>query len=135
MANLQSVIEFSETSEDYDTFNIIRACKKMRKLKEGSYSKMVLTGELDFWDYGVGFINFEIHPSYQAMEKQYYSRIWFRTIDDGDMGAWVPLSTKEEVVEFNDNFAENFLKNLNVFPTLEKLNDELRSFGIYITEE
>jgi len=135
MTTLDSVLQFAETSENYDTFNIIRACAKMRKCGEGSYSKMVLTGDLEFPDYGVGFINFEIYHCYQAFEKQHYSRIWFATTDDGDMGAWVPLPTKEDVIKFNDNFAEQYLKGLNIFPTLEKLNKELLAFGIYITNE
>ena len=135
MTQLNSVIEFLKTSEDYEIFSIIEECKKLRNLGKGKYSKMVLTGKLEFCDYGVGFINFEIFHCYQAMQKQHYSRIWFATIDDGDMGGWVPFSSKEEVIAFNDNFAENYLKNLNIFPTLEELNKELLPFGIYITAE
>jgi hypothetical protein len=132
---LNSVIEFAEKAERYDLFDIIRACQKIRKLGEGSYSKMILTGKLDFWDYGVGFLNFEIRHYYHTTEKQHYSRIWFATIDDGDMGAWVPFSSKEEVIVFNDKFAEQYLKDLSIFPTLEELNKQLRPFGIYITRE
>lgn len=135
MPTLDSVIEFSENTERYDTFSIIEACKKMRKLSEATYSKMVLTGDLEFHDYGIGFINFEIRPTYQDLEKQWYSRIWFATIDNGDMGAWIPLPTKEDVIKFNDEFAENYLQNLEVFPKLDELNKELIPFGIYICRE
>jgi hypothetical protein len=135
MNDLNSVIEFAEKAENYDIFNIIKACRKLRKLGEGKYSKMILTGELEFSDYGAGFINFEIYHCYQALNKQHYSRIWFGTIDDGDMGAWVPFSSKEEVIAFNDRFVEEYLKDLSIFPTLEELNKQLRPFGIYISRE
>jgi hypothetical protein len=96
---------------------------------------MVLTGELDFCDYGAGFINFEVFHCYQALENAHYSRIWFRTEDDGDMGAWIPQASKEETIEFNDKFAEGFLKKLEVFPSLEALNKLLLPWGIYVIQE
>ncbi len=135
MTDLNTVIEFAETSERYDTFKILEACTKIRKEGPGKYSKMVRTGELDFHDYGVGFINFEIFPCFQAQENQYYSRIWFATIDDGDMGAWVPFPSLVEAIQFNDLFADVILKNLSVFPTLEGFNKKLWPFGISISRE
>jgi len=136
--NIEDLCKEVETQTSYDLYKILESFRKIRKIgvEDGckyGYSKMVLTGKLDHCDYGAGFINFKIY--YCRQPDGHFARIWMETTDDGDMGAWVEFDTEEEAIKMIDTFAENFLQNLEVFPTLEDLNKEVCSYGIWISVE
>lgn len=131
--------EYIETANTYQLYELLEHIRKIRKNKnpgEGyGYSKMVLTGDLDFHDYGKGFLDFRIRHVFQAQSSKHFIRIFIATIDDGDMGAWKEVESKEEAIKFIDNFAETFLQHLEVFPTLLELNLQLCNDGIWIDYE
>lgn len=136
----EAALEFARTASRYELFNLIEAACSMRKVTDEAclkYSKMVRTGNLGFHDYGAGFINFEISHVQRNTSTGvlHFARIWFATVDDGDMGAWVEFPTDNEAKAFIEKFANDYLAHLNEFPTLEELNQQLCKYGVWVDHE
>lgn len=100
------------------------------------YHKIAQTGNLEFYDYGTGYLNFEIatHQDHKNAGK-YVIRTWIATIDDGDMGGWSSALEPHNARRIVHELAQGWLKPLVTFPALAKMNAELRGFGLYIARE
>jgi hypothetical protein len=129
-------------SNRYETFEQLAELTKLKLIRSDvngvEYHKMVQTGNLDFYDYGTGFLNVEIYSMQQihSMQKdKWVVRIWIATIDDGDMGGWSAPMTKEDADALAHRVANEYLKGLVVFPKLSDVNLALRPFGLYIGME
>jgi len=97
------------------------------------YQKMIQTGELDFYDYGYGYIDFTIF--YINAPKETYVRLWFGTYDDGDLGAFVKVTDRVEAEKLINNVVEDVFAKMRTFPTLDKLNIMVQKYGIKIEYE
>jgi hypothetical protein len=120
----------------YDNFKKLAELTSLKDYCDGEnveFHKMIRTGDLEFHDYGAGFINFEIFLTKQG--DKYFVRIWLATPDDGDMGGWKECWGKEDGEILIRRFVREYLENLIEFPTLEVLNEEIRKYGFYICHE
>jgi len=118
----------------YEDFNKLRELFKLIKIDRG-YSKFIQTGDLDFYDYGTGFIDLQIFPVYDIQNNKHYVRIWFGTIDDGDFGGWKEVDNKEKADKLVDKIANEVFKDMVAFPTKKLLNILLRKYGISVDYE
>ena len=101
------------------------------------FSKLMLTGDCEFHDYGTGyhFIKIRIVPCRkQEFLGKYQVRIWYATIDDGDYGGWgepVDLGQAEEMLK---HVAEIY-DGLDKLPREETMNMLLKPFNIKVCYE
>jgi hypothetical protein len=126
----ENALNFAKTASSYDLFDLIEAACSMRFVQDEAgytYSKMVRTGKIDFFDYNTGFIDFRV--GYVPQGNLHFAHLYLKTIDDGDLDSWREFPSKEEAILFVDNFAEEFLTNINEFPDLNELNSELYKYG------
>ena len=121
----------------YNNFDILKDVTDLKLIYNGDpiveYHKMVQTGDLDFYDYGIGFLNFEIRSF--RIGDHWVVRIWIASIDDGDLGAWSAPMSEAEAEKLVRRVATEYLVNLKVFPTLDKLNEDLKPYGLNIVFE
>ena len=107
------------------------------------YEKMCQTGDLDFYDYGRGFLNVEIYPSADIYGEKdengkflnYFCRMWFATIDDGDFGGWSKPMSKENAQELCKRIAREVFEDMVSLPTEKELNEILRPYGMFVGRE
>lgn len=129
--------QIPEPTALYDYFDCARDLMRLRSYKNRNgyleYLKLIQTGKLDFFDYGVGFFTLSIRH-YIDVDK-HFVRIAIITIDDGDMGAWSKELSEEKAEQLARRIAEYIFENMVAFPTLEELNTQLRPYGMYITHE
>lgn len=116
----------------YELFRELREMCSMKQTGEYMYNKMIQTGQLEHYDYGTGFLDVCLY--YMHMQDKHICRIWFGTIDDGDMGSWINFDNKEEAIKKLEEAIELF-KTIDVFPTLKELNVECNKIGIHIIHE
>ena len=116
----------------YDIFEKLIDLTKMVKTKTG-YNKMIQTGDIGHHDYGAGFLDLSIFYIFQ--EDTHLMRMWFGTIDDGDMGSWKEFDSKEEAEALIEKVANGVFADMVTFPSLKDLNDELREYGVYVCRE
>ena len=134
-------ITFDE-DDIYSKFRTLGELTKLMKVTpEGSvieYSKLIQTGDLDFCDYGVGFLNLQIY-ALESMEEQYkgkyHVRLWFATIDDGDFGGWSVPMEKEEAITLAKRIAEGVFEDMVKFPNQQDLNEMLMPYGMVVGYE
>lgn len=127
----ENALNFAKTASCYDLFDLIASACIMRFVQDEAgytYSKMVRTGKIDFFDYNRGFIDFRV--GYVPRGAQHFAHLYLKTIDDGDLDSWREFPTKEESILFVDNFAEEFLTNIDEFPDLKDLNSKLYKYGV-----
>lgn len=133
------------TFDEDDIYSKFRALGELTKLMkvtpEGSiieYSKLIQTGDLDFCDYGEGFLNLQIY-ALESMEEQYkgkyHVRLWFATIDDGDFGGWSIPMEKEEAITLAKRIAEGVFEYMVKFPNQQDLNEMLMPYGMVVGYE
>lgn len=137
----------SSGNDRYALFDIIKKATELKKVtdtrSELAYHKMVQTGKLEFGDYGVGFLNFELSTwpcarvpyAPEGCENLWYVRLWIATVDDGDMGAWTKPMSEAKARDLVERVAHDVMKELISFPTLDELNEQLRPFGLYVSHE
>ena len=107
------------------------------------YEKMCQTGDLDFYDYDRGFLNVEIYPCADICGEKdengkflnYFCRMWFATIDDGDFGGWSKPMSKEKAEEMCKRIAYEVFEDMVALPTGEELNKILRPYGMFVGYE
>ena len=116
----------------YSDFEKLKDLTTITKTERG-FSKFIQTGQLDFHDYGRGFIDLEVY-AYTNLEASYV-RIWFGTIDDGDFGGWRTVDSHEKAEKITKEIAENVFKDMVAFPTKDELNILLRKYGIAVDYE
>jgi hypothetical protein len=126
-------------------YSIFKAFRKLTKMRVEdpdrggfrNYRKMVQTGECDgdFFDYGVGFLDFHVRVIYDGQSKVHRVRISLQTIDDGDYGGWSNGMAPEKAQEIVDRIATEFLEDLDKLPSKDELNENLRPYGMYIDHE
>jgi len=123
----------------YGRFNTIREATQLAMVHDEpdqiEFHKMVQTGKLTHFDYGVGFLNFETMASFQAQAKTWHIRIWMANIDDGDFGGWSAPMTKDKVWSGVRKIAYNIMMNMVVFPTEVELNKLLLPYGVQVDRE
>ena len=121
----------------YSVFDQLAELTKLTKNDRG-WAKFVQRGEIEFWDYGRGFFDVDIY-AFQTRTREgngsWHVRIWLGTIDDGDYGGWVEVSSKEEAYALADQIALNVFANMVSFPTLDELNKMLQPYGIAVGYE
>lgn len=123
----------------YETFAKLKELTEMKTIENNdkvlSFSKMCQTGNLEFCDYGRGFLNVEI-SAYVHPSKGHgpFCRVWFATIDDGDFGGWVNHKTLEDARKQAIKVKEVFEKIVTL-PTQDELNILLRPTGMYVCNE
>jgi hypothetical protein len=124
----------------YKSFDAIAELTKLKCVYDDNqrleYNKMVQTGDLDFCDYGAGFLNLEVFITNSQEERSKWEvRIWVATIDDGDLGGWsLPMSI-EEARKLVHKIANEVMKTLVKFPTLDEFNKQLMPYGMMIGYE
>lgn len=111
----------------YDLFRQLEELLELQQTGEHCYNKMIITGDLEFGDYGTGFL--DVSMWYMYMQDQHIVRVWFGTIDDGDFGSWNVLKTKEKALEMLDKVVEKF-KEITVCPCQKELNDLFSDIGV-----
>lgn len=128
----------------YAVFDILQEATALKKVMdtpdELAYHKMVQTGQLEFHDYGTGFLNFELstRPCARAPhapeggENLWFVRLRIATVDDGDMGAWTKPMIEAKARDLVERVAHDVMEDLISFPTLDELNAQLRPFGLYV---
>ena len=94
---------------------------------------MIQTGDLEFHDYGAGFIDIEIYllDGHDGI----FVRLWFATIDDGDLGSWTKMKSKKKAKELIDKVANEVFKDMIQFPTMKVLNEKLQKYKIKVEYE
>ncbi len=117
----------------YEIFDKLKELTKLTSIENG-YAKMIQTGDLNFWDYGTGFLDISIYYLY-SHNGEHCVRIWFGTIDDGDFGAWKHMKTEKEARELIERVANEVFKDMVTLPTQEILNELLRKYGVYVCNE
>ena len=97
------------------------------------FHKMCITGELEFCDYGRGFLVARICASrfpYPEDSGPFGIRLGMITIDDGDLGGYIlGIETFEEAAAKARQIAEVFAQ-WTVLPTLKEINEQLYPLGI-----
>lgn len=131
----------------YALFEILKNATELKKVTdtpgELAYHKMIQTGKLAFGDYGTGFLNFELSTwpcarvphAPEGCENMWFVRLWIATVDDGDMGAWTKPMSEVKARDLVERVAQDVMQDLVSFPTLEELNEQLRPFGLYVSNE
>jgi len=119
----------------YVIFEQLQEIMKLTKTERG-YSKFIQTGKLELGDYDRGFIDLDIYslPNYKN-EKEYYVRIWFGTVDDGDLGGWLLMPSKTLADQLVEKIANEVFKDMISFPTIKELNNILKKYNISIKHE
>lgn len=117
----------------YNVFEQLAELTKLTKTERG-YSKFIQTGEIEFNDYNRGYFDVDIY-SYQNHDKKWYVRIWLGTIDDGDYGGWLELTSKSEADVVVEQIAQGVFKDMIAFPSLAELNKQLIVYGMAVGYE
>lgn len=124
----------------YERFKQILELTKLVKVEDSQhklrYNKMVQTGELNHYDYGVGFLCFEtfIVPE-KSIRNGFKVRIWIATIDDGDFGGWSEPMTEGSAKDIVRKIANEVMEDMNIFPSDKKLNEMLRPYKMFVELE
>lgn len=116
----------------YNYFEQLNELTRMEQTADFKYNKMIQTGQLDFWDYGTGYIDLCIYYLYQ--NDNHICRIWFGTIDDGDFGCW-KVCKNEKAAKNLVKKAVKFFTPMITFPTKDTLNLELNKIGLHVDYE
>jgi hypothetical protein len=127
----ENALNFAKTASRFELFDLIESACTMRFVQDEAgykYSKMVRTGKIDLFDYNRGFIDFSV--GYVPRGALHFAQLYLATIDDGELEAWREFPTKELAIQFVDNFAEEFLTNIDEFPDLKDLNSKLYKYGV-----
>ena len=142
-------IEYDPTNR-YSKFDVLKEMTQLMEVGDCQYHsrnefhKMIQLGELNFFDYGRGFINLEISPCLNMTGPkddngkyyEYVVRMWFANIDDGDFGGWGAKSMSyDKCYEECRRIAEEVFSEMVTFPTADKLNELLRPYGIFVGYE
>jgi hypothetical protein len=118
----------------YADFDKLRELTKLTKTGDG-YSKFIQTGQLSLGDYGVGFIDLEMSVYQSRPDSNYKVLLWFGTIDDGDFAGRRECSSEQEARDLVDRIAHEVFEGMVAFPNDDELNEELRTYGIYVCHE
>ena len=118
----------------YNVFEQLAELTKLTKTDEG-YSKFIQKGEIEFYDYGRGYFDVDIYSYKNHMNKKWFVRVWIGSIDDGDYGGWLEVSSKEEADVLVERIAQEVFKDMVAFPSLADLNVKLRIYGIAVGYE
>lgn len=123
----------------YDRYNQLQKLTEMYPMDPQTtplgYEKFVQTGDLEFWDYGRGFLCIKIYTAKAYKVDGWCVRMPFCTVDDGDMGAWSQPMPEAKAREIVERVAQEWLKPLHKLPRLEQLNIDLRPYGLYACYE
>ncbi len=131
----------------YSKFKGLKELTKLFTIDVGDgtvrYEKMCQRGDLEFFDYGRGFLNVEIYPSLDIYGEKdangkfvnYFCRMWFATIDDGDFGGWAGPMSKEKAQDLCKRIAHEVFEDMVGLPNTEELNKTLRPYGMYVNYE
>ncbi len=117
----------------YNLFERIQELTKLIKTKEG-YQKMIQTGNLSVHDYGKGYIDLLIYY-HLDMKGKHCIRLWFGTIDDSSFGGWKIMKTEQAAIKLINKVSNEVFKEMMIFPSDDKLNVMLRSYGLYVCYE
>lgn len=125
------------TENRYSKFEAVRKATELVAIYDDmnscEYHKLVQSGELELYDYKLGFLNFE---TYAIKVQDYWQvRIWIASADDGDFGGWSKPMTKHKALDTVRGIAENVMKDMVVFPSKDKLNAMLREYGLFVDYE
>ena len=128
-----------DPTDSYSVFNLLRDLQKMRtytkKCGNTCYAKMIQSGELDHFDYNVGFHDVKVYTIKKHDEDLYAVRIWFETIDDGDFGGWSKYMKKEDAEKMAERIAKEVFEPMMVLPTENELNKSLIPLGMFVGKE
>lgn len=117
----------------YADFEKLKDLTKLTKTDRG-YSKFIQTGDLEFYDYGTGFIDLSIY-AFVGRDRVPRVRLWFGTVDDSDFGGWLDCNTLEEAQDVVEQIANNVFKDMIAFPTHEEINGLLVPWCIVVNYE
>jgi hypothetical protein len=118
----------------YNVFDQLADLTKLTKTEKG-YSKFIQTGEIEFYDYGRGYFDVGIYSYQNHRDKKWFVRIWLGTIDDGDYGGWLEVTSKLDANELVEKIAMKVFKDMVFLPTIEDLNKKLIKYGIQVGYE
>lgn len=118
----------------YNVFNQLEELTKLTETDIG-YSKFIQRGDIEFYDYNRGYFDVDVYTYQNHMNKKWFVRIWIGTIDDGDYGGWLEVSSKEEAERVVWQIAHEVLKDMVAFPSLAKLNQVLSQYNIAVGYE
>lgn len=118
----------------YDRFACLQKLMEMQHTEEPyGYSKMVQTGDLDFCDYGTGFLCCRIYVC--GRHGEFFVRLFFCTVDDGDLGAWSKAMPEAEAKAVVERVAQEWLCGVVRLGDLATINTALRPYGLFVTRE
>lgn len=117
----------------YHVFDQLTELTKLTKTEIG-YSKFVQTGDIGFYDYNRGYFDVDIY-TYWSHDKKWFVRIWVGSIDDGDYGGWLEVSSKEEADGIVERIAHEVFEHMIAFPLLSELNTMLFQYSIAVKYE
>lgn len=127
-------------TNEYDLFRLLEEAMQMHQIsrygENVAFGKMVQSGSLyQRGDYGRGFLHFRIYPFQENKDSDYSIRVFIGTVDDGGWGCFIHVGSYVKTIERIRKFANEYLKDLVVLPTLEQLNKDLIVYGFYIEDE
>lgn len=117
----------------YKEFDELKELTKLTKTERG-YSKFIQKGDIEFYDYGVGFFDVDVY-AYTDVNGNNWVRIWFGTVDDGDYGGWKNASNEEEAARVVDEISTNVFKDMVSLPCIKELNEMLEPYGVDVGYE
>lgn len=136
--------DFQVPQCQYDRFDILRKIQTMIEIPYPEdhatyggairYEKMIQTGDLEHFDYNVGFLNVSVSPC-RWKDDDWCVRIYFATIDDGDFGGRSVVMDRDECIKLTEQVANEVFRDLDRLPCKDELNVMLRPYRIYCSEE
>jgi hypothetical protein len=114
-----------------------------KPLETKTYGKLVLKGELDYFDYNRGAFHLGIqvivdgdcfNPHETNPEKDAVWRVMLNvnTVDDGDLGGQSKLLTLSKANQLAETLAKTVIAEIVSMPTLEEFQKELLPHGLYL---
>lgn len=93
--------------------------------------RIIPTGDLEFCDYGVGFLCVHVCTTVTWPDKGLFScSVHFSTIDDGDLDGWARNMTRIEANSMVEQVMATVFEPMYKLPHIEELQQLLSRFGI-----
>lgn len=112
-------------------------CKVQREIKgDGTLDmwRIIPTGDLEFYDHGVGFLCVHVCATIAWPDRQLYScSVHFATIDDVDLDGGARNMTLIEANTMVEQVMASVFEPMHKLPHIEDLQQQLSRFGIRLS--
>lgn len=95
-----------------------------------SHWRMIPTGDLEFHDYGAGFLCVRVWVNKHRDAELANAVVSFNTIDDGDLDGWSPNMTLACANTMALTIMTEIFERMSKLPNIEKLQELLRPYNI-----